>query len=467
MDTWFARSTGMRFRASLDTSLLLSLFFLTVGGKASIVMAQSRGPFTATSSMMTPRAAHTATLLPNGKVLIAGGYQRVLPETSLVSAELYDPSTGTFSPTGDMTTVRARHTATLLPDGRVLIVGGTSAELYDPSTGTFTATGGMVVAPALFHTATLLGNGKVLIAGGSQAAEVYDPATGAFVVTGAYAGSYIGVPFVLTSTLLLDGRVLITGCDCSARADAPVIELYDPVAGTFSLTATVGGTVGWWDNVNTATLLINGQVLIAGNDENDGFPAQAEKYDPSNGTLAGIGYTTAPHEFSTATFLPDGTVLIAGGQLPGGSGSAGVDLYSAATGTFYAPGNMTMGRHEHTATLLPNGTVLIAGGFSSWPAGTSSAELYMPLASVWQEAITNMKAAAGTDSLNFWQWAWYWQYLPAFQGAPVGFGVVGSISPGLMEQIITTGGGDGFQKVSAEQWVLYYRQSICAGCWDY
>ena len=78
-----------------------------------------------------------------------------------------------------------------------------------------------------------------------------------------------------------------------------------------------------------------------------------------------------------------------------------------------------------------------------------------------------MKAMAGTDSLSFWQWAWYWQRSPAFPGAPPGFGVLGSISPGLMEQIIMAGGGDGFHIVSADQWLLYYRRAICTGCWDY
>jgi len=178
--------------------------------------------------------------------------------------------------------------------------------------------------------------------------------------------------------LLPDGRVLITGGDCGFNT-APLIELYDPGTGTFSLTGAMSGTVNWWwEDVNTATLLPNGKVLIAGNSENDGLPADAEVYDPSTGTLTGIGHTISPHEFSTATLLPDGTVLIAGGQLPGGNGSPGADLYAPATGVFYTAGNMTAGRHEHTATLLRDGTVLIAGGYSSWPAPTSSAEIYHP-----------------------------------------------------------------------------------------
>ena len=451
---------GIGLRALLDASLVLSLFLLSVGGNAPMALAQSTSPFTPTGSMTTPRAGHTATLLPNGKVLIAGGYMWGFPPAIIASAELYDPSTGTFSPTGNLTTARAGHTATLLPEGRVLIIGGNglaSAELYDPSSGTFTATGNMHSPQGYFDTATLLGNGKVLVAGNSPLAEVYDPATGTFAFTGAYAGSYPDGAGIDTSTLLLDGRVLLTGCDCAPPTPMPVVELYDPVTGKFSLTGTVGGPAGWWENVNTATLLMNGKVLIAGDDGE--ASAQAVLYDSANGKWEDIGNTNAPHEFSTATLLSAGRVLIAGGQLPGGNGSAGVDLYSPATNTFYNPGAMTTGRHEHTATTLPDGTILMAGGFSSWPFATSTAELFTPPTSVWQQAITAIKAAAGSDSQNFWYWAWYWQYLPAFQGAPLGFGTVGSISPGLMEQIITAGGGNGFQTVSAEQWVQYYRQS--------
>jgi hypothetical protein len=96
------------------------------------------------------------------------------------------------------------------------------------------------------------------------------------------------------------------------------------------------------------------------------------------GTFASLGYTIGPHEFSAATLIPDGTVLIAGGQLPGGNGDPGVELYTPTTGTFALTGSMSAGRHSHTATLLPDGTVLVVGGFSLWPSSTSSAELYHP-----------------------------------------------------------------------------------------
>jgi len=343
--------------------------------------AQAPETFTLIGNMTAPRAGHTATLLLNGKVLIAGGRS---DESG--AAELFDPVTRTFSATGEMITPRSRHTATLLDNGRVLIAGGVlnngnfplaSAELYDPSTGTFTATGSMHEAKG-WHTATLLYNGSVLVAGAGRP-ELYDPVTGIFTATGAYAGTY-AAPFVNTATLLPNGKVLITGCDC--RFDAALTELYDPATGAFGLAGGTSGPTRWWINVNTATLLRNGNVLIVGNAENDGLPADAELYAPSTRIFSGIGNTTAPHEFSTATLLPDGEVLIAGGQLPGGSGAAGTDLYDPATGKFSAAGNMTTSRHAHTATLLPDGTVLIAGGYSVWLwpniSGTFSAELYVP-----------------------------------------------------------------------------------------
>ena len=131
-------------------NIVLPLLLSGVAGHGTMALAQSAGTFIATGSMTTPRADHTATLLPNGKVLIAGGNQSVLPSSVLASAELYDSSTRTFTATGNMTMARARHSATLLSDGRVLICGGTgdlSAEIYDPATETFTTTGDMIALP--------------------------------------------------------------------------------------------------------------------------------------------------------------------------------------------------------------------------------------------------------------------------------------------------------------------------------
>jgi Kelch motif/Galactose oxidase, central domain len=332
---------------------------------ACVMVAQSTGTFTASGDMTTPRFAHTATLLGDGKVLIAGGgnFDR------LASAEIYDPATATFSATGKMTRTRVGHTATLLCDGKVLIAAARdssdrSAELYDPSTGMFTATGDMTGAGG---PAVLLANGKVLIAGPLNA-EIYDPATGTFADTGAYTSTPKGFP---TATLLADGRVLIAWNTTAA-------ELFDPVSGTFSATGDMtthdGSAAGY-----TATLLTNGKVLVAGGVNEDVMYTTAELYDPSTGTFSATGDMASARYSHAATLLSDGSVLIAGGGTFERN-PAGAELYDSGMGTFSPTGNMTTPRFERTATVLKSGRVLIAGGIPSAKIEgiLSSAELYNP-----------------------------------------------------------------------------------------
>jgi hypothetical protein len=353
----------------IQTKLLLSLLLAGPFG-----IAQTSGTFTAVADMNEARGDHTATLLYNGKVLLAGGLSSASRASTPSGAELYDLSTGIFTTTGSMITPRTGHTATLLADGRVLIAGGlagTSAELYDPSTGTFTATGDMMIPQLGWHTADLLDNGKVLISGPGSA-QLYDPVAGTFALTVAYAEPLPGggaPSWLETATLLSDGRVLLTGgTDAAAWT-----EVYDPRVDAFSIT----GNPRAWDDVWTATLLPNGKVLFVGNEDGDGLHADAEVYDPATGTFSDVGPAMDPHEYAAAALLPDGTVLITGGQLPV-NGDAASELFVPAAGTFSGAGNMIMPRFEHTATLLPDGTVLIAGGYSLWPSSTASAELYHP-----------------------------------------------------------------------------------------
>lgn len=322
------------------------------------------------------RTRHTATLLEDGRVLMAGGWGGL---KLLASAVLYDPRTGKLTATGSMTTPRVETSATLLPDGKVLVAGGfngtgwlRSAELYDPQTGKFSRTGQMTEARA-YHVATLLPSGLVLLVGGAgredrlSSAELYDPKTGRFTPT----GTMTLTKKVDTATLLANGSVLVTGSfpvGSSKSSDPPpyrpTAEIYDPRTGKFS----VAGSMSVARTFATATLLLSGKVLVAGGSDPSGIPiGSAELYDPAKDSFTLVEMTVPRAEF-TATRLPDGRVLLAGSggysrspQDSWGSTST-AELYDPATGAFAPTGPMTMGRMRQTATLLANGRVLIVGG---------------------------------------------------------------------------------------------------------
>jgi hypothetical protein len=365
------------------------VLLLALIGAGPQILAQSAGKFIATSDMTTARSWHTATLLNDGKVLIAGGQGGNGP--AVASAEIYDPSTRTFTPTGSMTAPRYSHTATLLMNGMVLIAGGydsrtdfglATSELYNPVTGTFIATGNM--ATALEEpNATLLADGRVAI-GGTDNVQLYDPITGTFAMVS-------GPPRLLcclfgrTATLLTDGSVLfaIPGYGFPAAG-----LRYDPASGAFSSDNEFGAYYG-----HAASLLMNGKVLISGGGDADADIGdvlyRSELYDPARNTFDWATNMSECRWRHTSTLLPDGTVLIAGGDvlhrydvsnycLDLSDASPGrAELYDPGAGTFSPTDSMTTPRERHSATLLDDGTVLIAGGLNL--AGSlATAETYQP-----------------------------------------------------------------------------------------
>jgi N-acetylneuraminic acid mutarotase len=316
--------------------------------------AEASGTWAATGSLNFPRIAHTATLLANGQVLVAGGEDS--HSAHIASAELYNPATGKWTVTGSLATARIDHTATLLANGEVLVAGGVgttytaTAEVYNPSTGQWTATGSMTM-PRAFAGAALMRNGRVLVAGGSNAngtsnatAEIYDPATGKWTATTAMPSNHNS-----PATLLLSGEVLVSGGGG---------VLYNP--STAQWTAT--GPLYYSASGGSAVLLPNADVLMYGNK----FSCYAAQfYNPSTNTWARtMGQCGNNISFGPLVLLGTGKVLLAGDAITySGHTSPTVRcaLYDPSTNTWSPTGSLLQASLR-TATVLPNGKVLSVGG---------------------------------------------------------------------------------------------------------
>lgn len=326
--------------------------------------------WTSVGSMGVARRDHTATLLTNGKVLIVGYSGQ---------PELYDPLTRTFSLTGE--TVFRRHqgsTANLLNDGTVLVIGGISsgntAELYEPKSGTFKAVGRLAVSRS-YHSATLLPDGKVLLAGGSDeqdehaSAEIYDPVSREFRLLTATLNEgradHVAVALPNGTVLLAGGSYITTPGLGDSRDSA---EIYNPVTEDFRLLESRLPNIG----ARRGILMPNGKVLIFDFWVNETLVVL---FDPANESFTTVGALLNPHAAGTVTLLPNGQVLVAGGAVAVGPVvTDSAELFDPDTGRSISLPRMTVPRQEHTATLLGNGDVLLTGGFTNL-GETASAEL--------------------------------------------------------------------------------------------
>jgi hypothetical protein len=349
------------------------------------------GTWAAAASLHNARDGHTATLLPNGNIVVAGGENN---NSATASTEVYSSLTSSWTNSGNLNVARSNASAVLLPSGMVLVAGGcvstclgattASAELYNSVSGTWSSTGSMTKARTYFGM-VLLPSGKVLAAGGctglnangcsgvTAKAEIFDPSTGKWTAT----GSMTAARGNLTVTLLASGKVLAAGGINGANNPIGSAELYDPTSGKWTPT----GKMITARDEHTAVLLSSGNVLVAGGENAAGVTTnKTELYNPSTGIWSATGNLNTSRLEHSSTLLANGNVLIAGGNNVTNNATtvlASAELYTPATGKWTKTGSLANARVGHTATLMVSGMVMAASG-SNANNDLTSCEVYTP-----------------------------------------------------------------------------------------
>jgi hypothetical protein len=354
---------------------IIILFVLLLSG-----IPLFKGPLVRLPDLHELRAAHSATLLPDGKVLIAAGFRKGPNGHSQLysnTAELYEPATGKFTYTGSLHIARCGQTATLLPGGDVLITGGNndvprlaSAELYTSSTGAWTRLPDML-AGREGHRAVLLNNRKVLIAGGSSDpgpyAELYNPATKKFEKAGPSPLRISGSSVVQ----LRDGRVFIAG-GVQGKEAVQYSMIYDPATNKFTRSADLGIV----KYKAAATLLPDGRVIIIGGSDNRDWNGQynnTEIYDPVKNT-----FTRGPSLHFQRFKLKDAVVTLRNGTIVVAGGNDHIEMLRPGDTAFASVVTMDQPYYFSTATLLPDGDILLAGGYGNDAQCKGKAWLFCP-----------------------------------------------------------------------------------------
>jgi N-acetylneuraminic acid mutarotase len=409
--TWLRNNIGNAGQAKLQKlsragsppcKLTFTLVIVVLALSAAGARAKPDAAWNVTGSMSIGRFSFAATVLQNGKVLVAGGVPPGGSATS--SVDLYDPATRIFTPTGNMHKARFGFSATRLQNGKVLVAGGgtdteaatATAEIYDPTTGTWSITGSMKEGRQI-QSAVLLGDGSVLVTGGNIArtpcadvcvttileSELYSPSTGQWKVVGEMTipRSFFTTTLLPSGTALAVGGRVHTGPGYFDLGCIAFTDLYDPTTRKWSGT----GTMSISREDHSTVLLANGQVLTMGGTTvnfNGVTVTSTELYDPTAAAWTTTGSMLQGREMFTATLLQNGQVLAAGGDYYDGVNGGFLtecELYDPTVGTWSVTASMNTPRMNAQAVLLRNGQVLVMGGDTDFNyVPTASAEVYSP-----------------------------------------------------------------------------------------